>query len=341
MIWIDLDNSPHVPLFTPIIKELSLMGVDVFTSARDFAQTKDLLDVYKINAEVVGRHGGKSKLKKVINLAERSFQLIKATRNKQINLSLNHGSRAHTLASRLKNIQTVVMADYEYTDLTIFNLFADKTLWPVYIPDKVLESVGVNLKRVVRYNGFKEEIYIQNFTPDNKFRDSIGVDDDETLVFIRTPAMVGNYHDSRSEKILLSTIKYLSKFKNVKTIVSCRTELDKQFVRNGIGKKNNMVFLGRPVDGLQMLYAADIAISGGGTMNRESALLGTDTYSIFSGRRPYLDEYLASSGKIKFLVSDSDIAKISLERKKKEFHIHKCDNFLSQDIARIIINMMN
>src|ERR1019366_7053802 len=34
-IWIDLDNSPHVPFFAPIIEELERHGYSVLLTARD------------------------------------------------------------------------------------------------------------------------------------------------------------------------------------------------------------------------------------------------------------------------------------------------------------------
>ena len=76
-------------------------------------------------------------------------------------------------------------------------------------------------------------------------------------------------------------------------------------------------FLEKPVDGLQLLCTSDIFVSGGGTMNRESALLGTKTYSIFTGRKPYLDEYLQENGKLKFIESEKDIENISVSRNDK------------------------
>ena len=36
-------------------------------------------------------------------------------------------------------------------------------------------------------------------------------------------------------------------------------------------------------------------------MNREAALLGVPTYSIFTGRKPYLDEHLAGQGRLTFI----------------------------------------
>jgi hypothetical protein len=34
-IWIDLGNTPHVPFFIPIIRELGLRGLSIALTARD------------------------------------------------------------------------------------------------------------------------------------------------------------------------------------------------------------------------------------------------------------------------------------------------------------------
>ena len=39
-IWIDLDNSPHVPFFAPIIEELQKRGYSVVVTARDCFQVR-------------------------------------------------------------------------------------------------------------------------------------------------------------------------------------------------------------------------------------------------------------------------------------------------------------
>ena len=51
------------------------------------------------------------------------------------------------------------------------------------------------------------------------------------------------------------------------------------------------------VDGLRAAYASDLLISGGGTMNREAALLGVPVYSIFAGRQGALDREMEAEGR--------------------------------------------
>ena len=42
-VWIDIDNSPHVPFFLPIISELEKRGYKLILTARNLYQVSDLL----------------------------------------------------------------------------------------------------------------------------------------------------------------------------------------------------------------------------------------------------------------------------------------------------------
>src|SRR5262249_26395124 len=70
-----------------------------------------------------------------------------------------------------------------------------------------------------------------------------------------------------------------------------------------------------PLDGPSLLAAADLAISGGGTMNREAALLGTPAYSIFTGPVGAIDQALAASGRLVLVRTERDAGAIPLVRK--------------------------
>src|SRR5437588_12784595 len=41
-IWIDLDNTPHVPFFKPIVRELEKRGYTIVLTARDAFQVCEL-----------------------------------------------------------------------------------------------------------------------------------------------------------------------------------------------------------------------------------------------------------------------------------------------------------
>src|ERR1700677_1068378 len=75
-IWIDLDNSPHVPFFLPIIEELQKLGHEVLLTARNSYQVCELLELNHLSCEVVGTHWGKNRLLKVAGTCVRAGQLI-------------------------------------------------------------------------------------------------------------------------------------------------------------------------------------------------------------------------------------------------------------------------
>ena len=65
-IWVDLTNSPHVLVLRPIVEVLRAQGHEVQITARDFAQTLDLLEDAELEHTVVGpSHGGASRVSKV------------------------------------------------------------------------------------------------------------------------------------------------------------------------------------------------------------------------------------------------------------------------------------
>ena len=61
-VWIDLDNSPHVPFFAPIIRELALRNHEVVLTARDCFQVCGLADLHRFKYKRIGKHYGKKLL---------------------------------------------------------------------------------------------------------------------------------------------------------------------------------------------------------------------------------------------------------------------------------------
>ena len=70
-VWIDVTASAHVLVFRPLVRLLEQRGATVEITARDYAQTLELLDLHGLHAEVLGRHGGRSRLGKGRRLAGR------------------------------------------------------------------------------------------------------------------------------------------------------------------------------------------------------------------------------------------------------------------------------
>src|SRR5579862_2659285 len=112
-IWIDLDNSPHVPFFLPIIDELRKRGHNVVLTAKDSYQVRDLIALHGISCRVIGSHWGKNRALKVIGTCVRSVQLLPFLLRERPDLAVSHGSRAQLLASVALGIRKLVILDYE------------------------------------------------------------------------------------------------------------------------------------------------------------------------------------------------------------------------------------
>lgn len=328
-IWIDLDNSPHVPLFLPIIKHYKAVGVEVILTARDHAQTVELLNLAGLSGEftVIGRHFGKSTLKKLAGLLQRAFQLSRFIRSlgKRPNVAVSHGSRSMVLAAWMLRIPVVTMYDYEFTETRIFNTLSNKILVPNAIPDSTLDEIGLSKKKREKYAGIKEELYIRGYEKDEAFwakfvdANQLTIADEIIIAVLRPPAGTANYHSGQSDILFRAALDRLLGSDNVFTIITPRTaeqrEQITQTIRDLRPQHPNFMLLGKAVDGLDLVSNADLLISGGGTMNREAVLLGIPVYSIFQGRRGSLDDAMERSGQICFLSDADDVRKIDLVKK--------------------------
>ena len=100
-VWIDISNSPQVPLFRPLLALLRERGHDVSVTTREYAQTTQLLSLHGIEHEVVGpAHGGASAAGKARAMAGRFRALRRYARRRSFDLALSHASHELPLVAR-------------------------------------------------------------------------------------------------------------------------------------------------------------------------------------------------------------------------------------------------
>ena len=351
-IWIDVDNSPHVPLFAPLIRFYRESGVEVILTARNHAQTIELLENVGFDKtfEIIGRHYGKNKFNKIRGLLVRAKQLAsyigKVKKNgTDIKVAVSHGSRSMVLAARWLKVPSLTMYDYEFTETAIFNRFSDKILVPEKIPDKTLDAINLPAAKRGRYEGLKEELYLfyfqenPNFWRDFTAQNGLNISDDKILIALRPPATTANYHNAESERLLSALLRYFLGDENVFTVILPRTAEQKSEIEQLIKTLNlnetNCFLIEKAVNGLDLAAHVDLLVSGGGTMNREAVLLGTPVYSIFAGKQGALDAAMEKNGLITFIRKPEDISKIKLEKKsgaEKTALTDRVESFVKEQI---------
>lgn len=303
-IWIDLDNSPHVPFFRPIIDELQRLGFAVAVTARDAFSVDELLRLHRIEATTIGRHYGKHKAMKLLGLGLRAVQLLPYVARHRPCLALSHGSRSQTLAARLSGVPSMVIADYEHvTHLTK----PDWMIFPEVIPEAITGRLS---RRVLRYPGIKEDVYAASFTPDPALASALSIADADIVATVRPPATEAHYHHKESDELFSAAMERLLADERTRVVLLPRNQRQKADLATRFAQAiaaRKVIVPAHAVDGLHLVWLSDLVVSGGGTMNREAAALGVPVYSTFRGPTGAVDRWLASQDRLFMLESAADV----------------------------------
>jgi uncharacterized protein len=300
-VWVDLTNSPHVLVFRPLIRLLRERGAEVEVTAREYAQTLQLLELHGIEADVVGRHGGGSALGKARVEVARLAALRRWARGRRFDVALAHGSHDLTLTARSLGIPSATSFDYEFAWLQhqLGCRAATRVVVPEAIPAERLARFGARPPKLRRYPGLKEEYYLADFEPG-----PVEIPAGKRLVVVRTPPEVSLYH-RHGNPLFVSVLERLGRDERVHAVVLPRTEEQRERIRE-LGLPSLLV-PERAVDAQSLIAAADAVVSAGGTMNREAVALGVPVYTTFSGRLGAVDEGLIRDGRLVQLRAASEL----------------------------------
>jgi predicted glycosyltransferase len=304
--------SAHVLVFRPLIRILRERGDEVEITAREYGQTHELLELHGLEAAVIGRHGGRSRLGKARQMVARLPALHRFARGRRFDVALAHGSHELTLTARRLGIPSATTFDYEFAWLQhqLGCRAATKVVVPDAIPPERLVKYGVEPPKLLRYEGLKEEYYLADFEPDRAVLDSLGLGTGRVLVVLRPPPDVALYH--RQENPLFPRVlAQLGHRPDVHGVVLPRTAEQRDYVR-GL-QLPSVIVPERAVDAQSLIAFADLVVSAGGTMNREAVALGVPVFTTYGGRLGGVDEALIRAGR---LIPLSDPA--SLELRKRE-----------------------
>jgi predicted glycosyltransferase len=343
-VWIDLTNSPHVLVMRPVIEALREDGHVVRVTARDFAQTLQLLERFGISHTAIGHHRGERLADKALGLASRSAALVRWARSegrdvghagkaryaghadsgadhrsgsrrvargqRPFDIALGHGSNDVSVAARLLGIPCSTTFDYEWAAVQhhVNCRLAQAVVVPDAIPPERLERYGAKGK-LRAYEGLKEEYYLADFEPESTVLNDLGIEQARPLVVVRTPPEVSLYHRFENDLFadVLTRLREAAASDGVQSVVLPRTDSQRAQLRGVPG----FTVPERAIDAQSLIAYADLVISAGGTMNREAVALGTPVYTTFEGRLGAVDERLIAEGRLRKLanVAQLDLAK--------------------------------
>jgi predicted glycosyltransferase len=297
-IWIDMTASAHPLVFRPLVERLRARGDEVEITARDYAQTLQLIEQHGMRATVVGQHGGRSRLGKGRQMLARLRALRHWARDREFDLALAHGSHELTLTARRLGVPSATTFDYEWAWLQheLGCRAATTVVVPESIPIDRLARYGATPPKLQQYPGLKEEYYLADFEPDGSVLSHWQIERERVLVVLRPPPDVSLYH-RHSNPLFPQTLHHLGSLDTVHAFVLPRTNEQRDYVRSLL--LPSVIVPERAVDAQSLIALADLVVSAGGTMNREAAALGVPVYTTYGGRLGGVDEELIRQGRLR------------------------------------------
>src|SRR5207253_3432227 len=162
---------------------------EVAITAREYAQTLQLIESHGMTATVIGHHGGRSALGKFNQMRSRLKALRRWARGRDFDVALAHGSHELTMTARRLGIPSATTFDYEWAWLQhqLGCRAATRVVVPEAIPPERLAKYGAVPPKLRQYPGLKEEYYLADFEADPSALAAFELDPERLLVVVRTP----------------------------------------------------------------------------------------------------------------------------------------------------------
>ena len=310
-IWIDLENSPHVLFFEPVIDELRRRGHEIVVTARRFCNTLPLAQARGLNVHAVGRGhdtGRNGAIKRCFHVV-RSLQLWRFARAQRFDVAVSHGSRTQASAAEKLGIPAWAAMDYEHAylrDLGGVRCF----MVPDIMPVEAFDRAGIPRAVIRRYDGIKEDVYLHGFRPAVDLRRMLRIGEDDLLVVFRPSSENAHYGTDAGRAVERHLLRRLAGQERVHIIVLPRTAQQRRRLRAVETGGGTLQISTGALDGPSLIHASDLVVSGGGTMAREAAVLGVPAVSCFTGRLGVVDQFLARQQRIRLIRKVEDVERV-------------------------------
>ena len=315
-IWFDLTNFPHINFFRQMIEELKAEGHDVVITCRPLANTIDLLDLYKMDYTVVGKHYGKSIVKKVMGFFIRVNQLSKFLKENKVDVGISQSSFYSPIAGKLAGVPTIYTNDNEHAaGNKISFLFAKRIFIPEFIPKENVTNAFVKDKKVMQYPGVKEGIYL--------WKKYVGFKLDTSClnkIYVRTEPQLAQYYTGKKNFMDAIIINLKKKYH---VVLLPRTADQAEYYSSE--EFRGVTVCKKPLPFEEIAKDCLLFIGAGGTMTREMAVIGIPTISVYQDALLDVDKYLIKEG---IMLHDCNLTPEKVEEIIRDVKSKEADSML-------------
>ena len=286
-IWFDLTNSPHVHFFREMIDELKGEGHEIIVTSRDQANTVGLLELYGIEYHLVGAFYGKKLYNKIIGNIKRVIDLAKFIRKEKVDVGISQSSFASAVAGYFGHVPTIYTNDNEHAlGNKVSFLFAKHIFVPEFIPVKKVTNFFVRASKVEQYPGVKEGIYLWH-----QYLNGSKVSSKRDKIFYRPEPYYAQYYKGKENMLDEAIIELKSQYD---IVVLPRTKVQAEHYKNEMF--SGITVCDQPLTFDEIAKHCLLFIGAGGTMNREMAVIGIPTISVYQDELLEVDRFLVKQG---------------------------------------------
>ena len=285
-IWFDILTPKQYLFFEYFIQKLRKQHRIVSTT-RKYEQVNGIRKFGSINPIVIGNHGGKNKVDKLLASLKRSKLLTEKIEKNKPDLLISFCSPEASRVAFGLGIPHISFSDSPHAKavMKLSLPYVTKLLTPWIIPKKDFQRFGINFRDIIQYRAIDAGVIIKNY---KKMRQKKS---NTKIILIRPEESEAAYinKESKTTKIIEEIVK---KFPNEKKIVLSRYKDQSNDLKKIFGK--NVCILSKPVNGKNLLSNVDCFVGSGGTMTAEAGLLGIPTISM-NAVPNRIEDYLVKS----------------------------------------------
>ena len=245
----------------------------ILCTSRKYEQVNGIRKFGSINPVIIGKHGGKNNVNKLLASLDRSKLLTKKIEKNSPDLLISFCSPEASRVAFGLGIPHIAFSDSPHANavMRLALPYATKLLTPWIIPKKDFEGFGIDYKNIINYRTIDAAVIIKNYKKNKQKKSNL-----RKMILIRPEESEAAYITKKSKTVKIIK-KIIEKFPDEQKIVLSRYKEQTTQLKKIFGASISL--LSKPVSGKELLNNIDCFIGSGGTMTAESGLLGIPTIS--------------------------------------------------------------
>ncbi len=303
-IWIDIEQPKTARMFQPLIKMFESEGFELLITARDYDSTYKILDNHNTQYKKVGKHGGAPLEDKLDAHINRLKDLLPLVTDFSPDYFVNFISVEGVRIAYGLQIPSIGFND-EPRNVPVCKLifpFIGNLITPKCIPRENYFELGLDPKKMIRYNGIDEIAWLSEFEPEPAVLNRYDLNKGEYVIMRSEPSAACYFIDElKPNETLLSKIfpPLFKKFPNYRYFILVRSQGQEEFLKKQLdsySQNKNLKIMRYIPDLNNLCFYSGLVISGGGTIVRESSLLNVPSIEYFPGRTAPQEHFLRNNG---------------------------------------------